>query len=93
LSVVGTKIYEWDSGSLTLKYTATTAGSTWTAVDFYNYIYLSNGREAVVRSPETGLYSLSTTLPTGMTICNFNGQVIVGAPDAAANVVSLSICA
>jgi len=85
------KIYELTSGSLSLKYTATTGGSTWTAVDFYNYVYLSNGREAVTRNPDTGVYSLSTTLPKAMSICNFNGQVIVGAPDAAAEGASLSM--
>jgi len=85
------KIYELVSDSLSLKYTATTAGSTWAAVDFYNYVYLSNGREAVVRNPDTGVYSISTTLPKGMSICNFNGQVIVGAPDAVADGASLSI--
>jgi len=85
------KIYELTSGSLSLKYTATTGGSTWTAVDFYNYVYLSNGREAVTRNPDTGVYSLSSTLPKAMSICNFNGQVIVGAPDAAAEGASLSM--
>ncbi len=85
------KIYELVSGALSLKYTASTSGSTWTAVDFYNYVYLSNGREAVVRNPDTGVYSISTTLPKGMSICNFNGQVIVGAPDAAVPGIGLSI--
>ena len=85
------KIYELTSGSLSLKYTASTGGSTWTAVDFYNYVYLSNGREAVTRNPDTGVYSLSSTLPKAMSICNFNGQVIVGAPDATAEGASLSM--
>jgi hypothetical protein len=85
------KIYELTSGSLSLKYTATTGGSTWTAVDFYNYVYLSNGREAVVRNPDTGVYSISSTLPKAMSICNFNGQVIIGAPDAVVDGASLSM--
>ena len=85
------KIYELVSGSLSLKYTASTSGSTWTAVDFYNYVYLSNGREAVTRNPDTGVYSLSSTLPKAMSICNFNGQVIIGAPDAAVIGASISI--
>ena len=85
------KIYELVSGSLSLKYTATTGGSTWTAVDFYKYVYLSNGREAVTRNPDTGVYSLSSTLPKAMSLCNFNGQVLVGAPDASVNGASLSM--
>lgn len=85
------KIYELSAGALSLKYTASTSGSTWTAVDFYNYVYLSNGREAVTRNPDTGVYSLSSTLPKAMSICNFNGQVIVGAPDAVVDGASLSV--
>ena len=85
------KIYELSSGALSLKYTASTSGSTWTAVDFYNYVYLSNGREAVTRNPDTGVYSISSTLPKAMSICNFNGQVIVGAPDAPVVGASMSI--
>jgi hypothetical protein len=51
----------------------------WSAIDFHDYIYMTNGIVSVVRSPTDGIYSLST-LPTGSTICNFNGQVMVGAP-------------
>lgn len=86
-----TNIYELKNGVLTLVHTATIHGSTWTAVDFYNYLYLSNGKVVVVRSPDTGLYSESASLVTGMSICNFNGQVIVGAPDASVNGASLSM--
>lgn len=75
-----TVIYEWVSGSLVPKLTVT-AGSTWTAVDFYDYIYLSNGKVAVVRDPDLKTYSAVTTVPTASSICNFNGQVIVGSPD------------
>jgi len=85
------KIYELSAGALSLKYTASTSGSTWTAVDFYNYVYLSNGREAVTRDASTGVYSASSTLPKGMSICNFNGQVLVGAPDAVVDGASLSV--
>lgn len=77
-----TTIYEWVAGSLVSKL-VTTAGSTWTAEDFYNYIYLSNGKVAVVRDPDLKTYSTVTTVPTASSICNFNGQVIIGAPDVA----------
>lgn len=86
-----TKVYEWSGSSLSLKYTATAAGSTWSAVDFYNYIYLSNGKDAVIRDAFTGVYAASTTLPKASSICNFNGQVIVGAPDASVVGASMSI--
>lgn len=75
-----TKIYEWVSGALVEKL-AVTAGSTWTALDFFSYIYLSNGKVAVVRNALDKTYSETTDLPTCMSACNFKGQVIIGAPD------------
>jgi hypothetical protein len=76
-----TKIYEWVSSALVLKYTASTASGMWEAVDFYDYIYLTNGAEAVVRDAGTKVYTLSATLPHGTCVCNYNGQVLIGAPD------------
>lgn len=55
-------------------------GIRWSAVDFYNYVYLSNGMVSVERNALSGEYELSE-LPIASTICNFNGQVMVGAPD------------
>jgi len=85
-----TKIYEWVGGALVLKLTVA-AGSTWTAVDFYSYVYMSNGKVAVVRSADTGEYSETTELPTGNSILNYNGQVVVGSPDTTIPGVSLLI--
>ena len=75
-----TKIYEWVGGALVLKLTVA-AGSTWTAVDFFDYVYMSNEKVAVIRSSEEKTYSETTDLPTCMSACNFKGQVIIGAPD------------
>lgn len=75
-----TKIYEWESGAIVLKLTVT-PGSLWKAVDFFDYIYLSNREVAVVRNAGSKTYSETTELPTATTICNFNGQVLIGAPD------------
>jgi hypothetical protein len=86
-----TKVYEWNGSSLVLKYTATSAGTTWSAVDFYDYIYMSNGKDAVTRDAFSGVYSASSTLPKANAICNFNGQVVVGAPDAVAVGASMSV--
>lgn len=76
-----TKIYEWVSSALVEKLTVT-AGSTWCALDFYDYVYLSNGNVAVVRNSMDKTYSETTDLPTAMAAVNYNGQVILGAPDA-----------
>ncbi|MCK4330881.1 hypothetical protein KAX02_13710 [candidate division WOR-3 bacterium] len=75
-----TKIYEWIGGSLVLKLTVA-AGSTWTAVDFFDYVYMSNEKVAVIRRSEDKIYTETTDLPTCMSACNFNGQVIIGAPN------------
>ena len=75
-----TKIYEWDGSSLSLKLTVV-AGFAWRAVDFFDYAYMSNGKVAVVRNAGSKAYSETSDLPTARAICNFNGQVLVGAPD------------
>lgn len=76
-----TKIYEWVSSALVEKLEVA-AGSTWCALDFVDYVYMSNGMVAVVRDAGTKTYSITSELPTSMAACNFNGQVLLGAPDA-----------
>jgi hypothetical protein len=71
-----TKIYEWVANALVEKLTVTT-GQTWDAIDFYDYIYMSNGVVSVVRDSGSKVYAVST-LPVALAICNFNGQVIIG---------------
>jgi hypothetical protein len=70
-------IYEYD-GTLNHMLGPVTAGSLWSAVDFFDFIYLTNGSVGVVRSANTGLYSLTTDYPIGESVCNFNGQALVG---------------
>jgi hypothetical protein len=74
-----TKIYEIENNVLVHKITVQ-GGTTWSAIDLYDYVYLSNGVAAVVREAGAGNYSLSN-LPTATAICNYNGQVIIGAPN------------
>jgi hypothetical protein len=74
-------IYEWNGTTLTLKYTAADAGGTWSAVDFYDYVYLSNGKIAVIRDAGSKVYALSAVQPSATAMCNYNGQVIIGSPD------------
>ena len=84
-------IYEWVGGELVSKITASVAGSTWTALDFYDYIYLSNGAVSIVRNAETAAYSETTDIPTANSALNFNGQVMLGAPDVTVNGASLTV--
>lgn len=74
-----TKIYELVDDVLVEKL-STIAGSTWSAVDFFDYIYLSNGKVSVERDPQKMTYSISD-LPTAIGMCNYNGQIIIGAPN------------
>jgi len=76
-------IYEWGGNALHLEYTLapSLAGGTWTAVDFYDYIYMSNGDAAIIRNAGSDIYELSTVQPHATSICNFNGQVIIGSPN------------
>jgi len=76
-----TKIYEWDGATLNLKFTAEEAGGIWSAIDFYDYVYMSNGKIAVIRDAGSYEYSVSTVQPSATGICNYNGQVIIGSPD------------
>ena len=75
-----TDIYELVAGALVHQLNVA-AGFTWYAVDFYNFLYLSNGRVAVIRDLG-GTYAITTDLPIASGICNFNGQVMIGSPDA-----------
>lgn len=90
--VCGAKqICEYDGTSLSLMYTAATTGGTWSAVDFYDYIYLTNGKIAVIRDAGSKSYSLSSTLPYASAACNYNGQVLIGAPSVSGLGASLTL--
>jgi hypothetical protein len=74
-----TKIYELVGAALVLKLTVA-AGIRWSAVDFYDGIYMSNGKVSVVRNPADGIYSLAPLSLVASTICDFKSQVMIGAP-------------
>lgn len=76
-----TDIYEDVAGVLTHRIGPVAAGCPWSAVEFFDFIYMSNGVVTVVRHAEDGTFEVVTDHPTASAICNFNGQVLVGAPD------------
>ena len=76
-----TEIYEIIDNNPELKLTVS-GGSTWTLVSSHDFVYLSNGVVSVVRNPESKVFSITTDVPTSMAVCNYNGQIIIGAPDA-----------
>jgi len=73
-----TKIYEWVNSALVEKLEVS-AGSSWKALDFFDYIYLTNAKVSVERDAGTKAYSLSSQ-PIASAACNYNGQVLLGAP-------------
>jgi hypothetical protein len=73
-----TVIYEYSGGSLTAKTGALTTGQLWSAVDFYEFVYMSNGVVSVLRDPMSGVYALTIVQPVAGAICDFNGQVVIG---------------
>ncbi|RLC24892.1 MAG: hypothetical protein DRH93_03290 [Deltaproteobacteria bacterium] len=72
-----TTIYEWESGMVE-KITGLEPGSTWRAIESFNYAFLSNGVVSVVRDTGSFTYSISTDVPICNSICNYNGQILVG---------------
>jgi hypothetical protein len=73
-----TKIYEFDGTTMTLKITASVAGQTWSVLDYFDHIYLSNGSVVIIRDSQTNAYSESTSLPTALAACDYNGQAMLG---------------
>jgi hypothetical protein len=71
-------IYEWEGATLNAVLGPVTAGQLWSAVDFYDFIYMSNGIVSVLRDPQSKLYATTSVQPLANAICNFNGQVVIG---------------
>lgn len=71
-----TTIYEWIEGELVEKLNVM-PGDTWSVIDFYDYVYMSNNAVAVLRNTLSKTYVVTTDLPVAKAICNFNGQVLV----------------
>jgi len=75
-----TEIYELVAGALISKIAALTAGIMWSAVEFYDFIYMSNGMVTIRRRATDKVWEITTDYPIASAICNFNGQVLIGAP-------------
>lgn len=75
-----TSIYEYVSGTLSLELAGLTTGTLWSLVDFHDYLYASNGKQAVIRRASDKVWQVSATLPIAGAIADYNGQVFVGSP-------------
>jgi hypothetical protein len=69
-------------GNLTAKITGLTAGIPWTCLDLKGYLYFTNGKVAITRNSKSGVYTVDLTVPFASAACNFNGQVLLGSPNA-----------
>jgi hypothetical protein len=77
LACSSSAIFELVSGTLTSRISGLSVGQRWSCIDFKSYIGLTNGVISVVRNPTTTLWS-STVTEYGTSVCNFNGQVLLG---------------
>lgn len=73
-----TAIYEYANGLWLTRISGLTAGVLWSVADFVTFMAFTNGKQTVVRT-WTGAYEVTTTIPTGSSICAVGGQIIVGA--------------
>lgn len=73
-----TAIYEYNGSSLTLKLGSLTAGVTWSCIAYKDFIYLTNGKVAVTRDPQSLAYAIDTTVPFATCGVDYNGQALLG---------------
>lgn len=71
-------IYEWNGSALNKMIGPVTTGSLWSAIEYHRFMFFTNGTVNVVRSPTTGLYSLSTDYEAAEAAADFNGQPFLG---------------
>lgn len=78
-------VYEYTpSGGLVSKLTGLTEGCLWTIADFFIFLVLTNGKQVVHRSAQSGVYSIVSdgSIPQGSCIADLdNSQAIIGAKD------------
>lgn len=80
-----TQIYELeiDGTTLTLQIGSLIEGHVWSLADFGHFVMLTNGKQVIYRDGSSKIFSAYD--PYGMasasSVCNFNGQIIVAAPN------------
>jgi hypothetical protein len=77
-----TAIYELEGTEVTQVLSGITSGIQWSLVDYYDLVFASNGQVVAKRDPSSRTWSIdSTGLPTAGAACDFNGQLVIGAPN------------
>ena len=75
-----TEIFEYSGGGLVSAIDGLVAGMTWSAADFWDYIYMVNGQQTVRRRAEDRVWEINPDVPDSSSCCNFNGQLFLGSP-------------
>jgi hypothetical protein len=81
-----TALYELQNGGLVLMIGGLPLGDTWSVIDRKTYIYLTNGAVSVTKDPATGFYFVDHSVPFAQCACDYNGQVLLGAPNLGPNI-------
>ena len=75
------KIFEYKDNQFILVFETAQSGAEWAVVESFDFLLLSNGRIVIKRDPLSKEYVLVENVPTFMSICNYNGQLIIGSPN------------
>lgn len=74
--------YSESDGSLT-SLISTSEGGLWSVADYNLFIVATNGKDIIIRDGLTGEWNpyIECEIPTGICVCNLNGQLIIGGPE------------
>lgn len=75
------RIYEYTGGGLTLRHGPVSTDGLWSCVDYFDYLYMSNGAVAVRRKATSGNWSTVSSLPYAKSMVDYNGQIMLGSPE------------
>lgn len=75
-------IYELINGSLEPVFDLTgSEGSYWSAISIGEFVLMSNNVITLIRSATSLTWEVKSDLPSFNAICNYNGQIFIGAPN------------
>ena len=78
-----TRVYELLADNSLDEKISTSEGGLWSVADYHLFIVLTNGRQIIIRDGQSGEWRVydECEIPTGICVCNLNGQLIIGGPE------------
>lgn len=73
-----TEILEWQAPLAISKIAGLPGGTAWSAVEYNDFIYLSNGKTSVIRRPSDGVFVIDASLVAAEALLDAHGQVMAG---------------